>query len=118
MKERFATTSATGRIRLPESRREDLQLRVKSGRSPPASVANLRDSMNAMELQGDGGPLKIGKMGFPQRPANDIQQNRSSYDSKSNVFVSDHLPNMGPPRFQSFSAFGEEIVALIDGRNA
>jgi hypothetical protein len=53
MKERFATTSATGRIRLPESRREDLQLRVKSGRSPPASAANLRDSMNAMELQGE-----------------------------------------------------------------
>jgi hypothetical protein len=33
MKERFATTSATGRIRLPESRREDLQLRVTSSRS-------------------------------------------------------------------------------------
>jgi hypothetical protein len=31
MKERFATTSATGRIRLPESRREDLQLRVRPG---------------------------------------------------------------------------------------
>jgi hypothetical protein len=32
MKERFATTSATGRIRLPESRREDPQLRVKTGK--------------------------------------------------------------------------------------
>ena len=53
MKERFATTFATGRIRLPESRREDLQLRVKTGRSPPVSEANLRETMNAMEMQGE-----------------------------------------------------------------
>jgi hypothetical protein len=37
---------------------------------------------------------------------------------RPSVLVSDDLPNMGTPGFQSFSSFGEEIVALIDGRNA
>ena len=55
------------------------------------------------------------------RPATDPWLKAGSgYSAKNIGFkgIEDNSPNMSAPRFQSFSAFGEEIVALIDGCDA
>jgi hypothetical protein len=61
---------------------------------------------------------RLGKWDFHKGPLMTCNKIDQATIRRANVFVSDDLPNMGTPRFQSFSAFGEEIVALIDGCNA